>query len=210
MSFEYSCFISYCHGQGKWIKQFVKKLEEELVDRLDFYLDQPIFLDDRRLGPGYRFNEAIPDAICKSICMIVVYVPKYKRKEYCLREFAAMQEIEEKRLAVLKGSISRKFGMIIPIILRGDLKSLPSWISNSYQYIDLTKFATGTDDIFSAAETIQEIESIASTINEIYEVFEQAQADQMGICEEFQLPPLENVSNMLEKGPDQEHELPNR
>jgi len=210
MPFKYSCFISYCHGQGKWIRQFVTKLEEELVNRLDFYLDEPIFLDNKRLGPGYQFNEAIPEAICHSICMIVVYVPKYKRKEYCLREFAAMQMIETQRRESMGGEFPRKYGMIIPIILRGEPDTIPSWISGRYQYVDLSKFATGTDDIFSADETIQEIESIAKTINKIYETFQESQRDPIRECEEFELPSPGDVTVMLERTPDSERELPNR
>ena len=100
MPFKPACFVSYCHGQGDLVKQFIEQLVKALKSYLDPYFDSCLFIDEERLKPAYRFNKALAKAICHSVCMIVVYMPKYERHPYCLQEYTAMEILEEKRLTL--------------------------------------------------------------------------------------------------------------
>src|SRR3954447_18759174 len=101
MAFKYSCFISYCHGQEELMKGFMDQLKRALKAELEPLLDEEVYIDDERLKPGSLYNEALASAICESICMIVVYSPRYERHEYCRREFAAMESLEQPRKQML-------------------------------------------------------------------------------------------------------------
>src|SRR5215208_4194003 len=116
MKFKYSCFISYCHGRKDLTKTFIDQLKETLESYLEPWLDEEVYIDEDRLLPGYRYNEALAKAICQSICMIVVYTPKYERHSYCRREFAAMERIERSRKELLDNRADAEVGMIIPVI----------------------------------------------------------------------------------------------
>jgi len=74
---KYGCFISYCHGQYDLTRRFVEQLVSALQSSLEPYFDSGncVFIDKDRLQPGYKFNEALGEAVCKSICMIVVCCP---------------------------------------------------------------------------------------------------------------------------------------
>ena len=116
--FKYACFVSYCHGQHDLVKSFIEQLKTALKSELDALLDEELYIDEERLQPGFRYNEALAQAICQSVCMIVVYSPRYERHEYCMREYEAMVKLEEGRRKLL-GPAGRGRGFIIPVILRG-------------------------------------------------------------------------------------------
>src|SRR4051812_35751103 len=119
MPFKYACFISYCHGQGELMRRFIDELTRALKNCIDPYLDEEVYIDQERLQPGFSYNEALAMAICQSLCMIVVYVPKYERHPYCLREFRAMEILEERRFRLLSEQSRRHRRMIIPVLFRG-------------------------------------------------------------------------------------------
>jgi hypothetical protein len=94
--------------------------------------------------PGYNFDEALFKAICQSICMVVVYSPKYEDHVYCLREYTAMERIEMKRKEILGNKASNEVGMIIPIVLRGLQEGLPDKIRIQRHCVDFSKFSTAS------------------------------------------------------------------
>ncbi len=192
MPIRYSCFISYPHGQGTLIKKFVEQLKVELADRIDFYINCPLFLDEDRLKPGYRFNEALSKAICESVCMIVVYMPKYEKNSYCVREFAAMEQIERERLDRLGDRLQTPLGMIIPIIWRcveqDGQEMLPGWITEGRQYWNVSRYAIGTDNIFANTESVKRLEQIAQSIDTLYRALGTLEQDPCSGCGEFTIP----------------------
>src|SRR5689334_16819835 len=97
MPFKYSCFISYRNGRNDLMRQFINDLEQALKAYIEPWLVEEVYIDRDRLLPGYEYNEALAHAICQSVCMIVVYSPTYQDSSYCLREYAAMERLEEKR-----------------------------------------------------------------------------------------------------------------
>src|SRR5713101_965974 len=120
MAFKYACFISYCHGQYDLVKGFMDQLKAALKSELEPLLDEQVYIDEERLKPGYSYNEELAKAICQSVCMIVVYSPKYERHEYCVREFEGMEQLEKQRRHLLGAAGDDARGFIIPIVLRGD------------------------------------------------------------------------------------------
>jgi hypothetical protein len=152
---------------------------------------------DERLTPGDSFNEGIAKAICESVCMIVVYSPLYERSKYCLREFLAMEKIEEKRKELLKEKYNKTKRMIIPLILRGDINNLPSRIKDIHCH-DFSKFKLATLKI--TEEDIDVIEEIAEMINNHYTNLENINIKEVDDgCSEFILPSEEEVEKLWGK-----------
>lgn len=169
MAFKYACFISYCHGQNDLVKTFIDQLESAINTYLDTYLDEKVFVDRTRLNPGELYNEALAQAICESLCMIVVYTPRYERHDYCRREFEAMLRLDQQRRQLL-GKAADTSGMIIPIIFRrGD--TLPDQIKRPYQYTDFSKYTLASTDISRNPDFIDEIQKICKVIHSHFETF---------------------------------------
>ena len=132
MPFKHPCFISYVRGQHDLIRGFLTQLTKALSSSLEPYFDEgPYF--DQELQAGEYFDQKLADAICRSVCMIVIYYPKYGLHEYCLREFEAMKSLEKDRLPLL-GATGNGRGLIIPILLRGKVDDLPEEIRNHIHY----------------------------------------------------------------------------
>jgi len=98
--YKHDIFISYPHmPQANLVTAFV----DALVKTLEFLrvadsFPVPVYLDKQRLQPGFRWHPALSKALCQSRCMIAVYTDVYFSREYCLREWTAMTELEMKRV----------------------------------------------------------------------------------------------------------------
>lgn len=191
MGFKYPCFISYCHGQKYLIRGFISEFKENLDSSLEAYFDEGAYVDEDRLEPGFKYNNAIAKSICQSLCMIVVYIPKYDRHEYCRKEFAAMEYLEEKRFSLINDSKLSDYGMIIPVILRGEKDDLPNKIAKKIQYADFSRWTTASNSIKDDEHNITEIEKIAKYIYKLYKSVECYCDDIFCDCDSFRLP--ENV-----------------
>jgi hypothetical protein len=210
MAFKYSCFISYCHGQGELTQRFIEQLIRALKSYLEPWLDEEIYIDEERLLPGYNYNEQLAEAICQSVCMIVVYSPRYERHAYCLREYTAMERIEEKRRQALGQRGKRGSGMIIPIIFRGLTDDLPPRIQTNKQYCDFTKFTTATLDINQNPEYIAQIEKIARVIYGHYKAFDALNEDVCSTCDVYELPPEDELQPWRAKPQELSSPFPGR
>jgi hypothetical protein len=195
MPLKFSSFISYPHGRGKIIKPFIERLRTELEDRIEPYIDLPPFHDEKRLSSGYFYNSALAHALCRSLTMVVVYMPLYESREYCLREFAAMEQLEQMRLKALAPHLDEPdIGMIFPLILRQTETSPPTWITNHRQCADFSRYQTGIGDIFELPEVIQHIEKIAQSISTLYDAIVKLGDDPCDGCDSFHIPPGNSVS----------------
>jgi hypothetical protein len=193
MPFKHPCFISYVRGEHDLIQGFLNQLTKALSSSLEPYPFEEGPYVDKELQPGEHFDQKLADAICRSVCMIVIYFPKYGVHQYCLREFEAMRRLEKDRLALL-GANGNGRGLIIPILLRGKVKDLPEEIRNHIHCCDFSKFTTATGDISKDPDYVAQIESIASYIDELRKDF--AALDQ-GICDDchtFRLPDPDTVT----------------
>ena len=198
MPIRYACFISYCHGQSELVKTFIEQLKNALKNCLDPYLDEEVYIDEERLQPGFLYNEGLAKAICESICMIVVYSPKYERHSYCLREYHAMKRIEKERMRLLGAQAISERGMIIPIIFRG-IEDLPPEIEKCVHYCDFSKFTLATIDLSSNPEYIKQIGDIAEYIHDYFKIFSKIDVDVCGDCNSFRLPYEEEIQPWREK-----------
>ncbi len=193
MPFDYPCFISHVHGKHELVKSFLEELKKALGSYLEPYFEKEPYIDEEGLSPGSRFNERLAEAICRSVCMIVVYVPKYDRHTYCLREYTAMEMLEERRLTLLGAEAARGCGLIIPIILRGEKDDLPEKIRDHIHFCDFSKFSTASPDISANQEYVEKINKIAKYIYEQFKKFEDAGVDTCTDCHTFELPDEQQI-----------------
>ena len=199
MAIKYSCFISYRHGQRQLSERIINDLSLALTNELELFTDKEIFIDRERLKGGDFYNEELARAICESVCMIVVFTPRYfdYKSPFCAREFKAMEKLEEARLKVIQKFTSKKIGFIIPIIFRGE-KSLPDSIRNSRHYYDFGEFSLCDVEIGKHPDYAKKIKEIAETIFGIYELLVSLPEDSCSGCDKFSLPPEEGVRQWLE------------
>jgi hypothetical protein len=186
MSFKHSCFISYVRGQHDLIREFLNQLTKALRSSLEPYFDEGPYYD-QELQAGEHFDQKLADAICRSVCMIVIYYPKYGTSEYCLREFEAMRSLEKDRLSLL-GATRNSRGLIIPILLRGKVEDLPEEIRNHIHCCDFSKFTTATVDISKDPYYVAQIERIAVYIDELRKDFAKLNKNICDDCHTFRLP----------------------
>jgi hypothetical protein len=187
MPFKYSCFISYCHGQHELMQQFMKELTDALKAYVEPWVGAPVFIDEERLKPGYLFNEALAEALCHSVCMIVVYSPSYEDRPYCLREYAAMEALQEKRFRMMGRTICGDQGMIIPIIFRGK-EFIPPKLKSLIHYANFSKFTLAETGIKNNPPYIKEIEDIATHIYQLHSDLRRWGADNCEDCASFVIP----------------------
>ena len=199
MPFKYACFISYPHGQSIVMNPFIEQLTEMLKGFLEIYMDEEVYKDDERLKPGYKFNESLAEAICQSVCMIVVYSPIYENRTYCLREYATMEKIEEDRFKLIGQALSPDRGMIIPIILRGS-DDLPPHIQGNIHYADFSQFMLEETTI-NKAEYRKKIEDIAKHIYELRKKFKELNMDPCGGCAGYKITPESELKSWRNNQP---------
>ena len=164
MAITHACFVSYCHAEGELMSRFVCELVEALQSSLEPYMDLPVYLDRARLKPGYRYNEALAENICQSLCMVSIFVPKYLEHEYCRREVEAMQTVERRRRAA--GVLARQHGCLVPVMLRGDVAELPADIKGHVHCADFSRFSTATRRLNRHREFANKIDEIARFIDD--------------------------------------------
>jgi len=197
-SIKYACYISYARSaQGKLMDVFLRNLTTALDDYLGAFMDEGIYFDKERLSPGYDYQRTLAQAICQSVCMIVVYTSLYANTPYCLQEFLAMEQIEKKRRDVIRTVLGRNTdrSMIIPIVIKGDRdEDLPPKIKGIH-YLDLSKFFlqgnASRRPIFR--KVIQEIaEDIYSSYRYLKEMERNGHGRQD--CDNFDFPSVEEAS----------------
>jgi hypothetical protein len=179
------------------MNDFVNELKQALVDEMATTFDEDVYIDKEGLGGGDHFNEALATAICHSLCMIAVYVPKYETHPFCLREYRAMEILEQRRMKLVKKSKLGNKGMIIPIVLRG-VEDLPEDISKRVHYLDFSKYTTASVNIRKNEEYVSEIRKIAASMHELYKALRNI--DPCADCESFSLPEAAEVKPLRHIG----------
>lgn len=194
MPIRHACFISYCHGQNELVRSFIDQLVTALKNYLEPLLDEGVYIDRDRLKPGYQYNDELARAICESVCMIVVYSPRYEGHEYCLREFTAMEIVEKRRLERL-GPAGHGRGFIIPIVFSGDVSHLPPRIKAITHCCDLSKFTLISREISRNRDFVPKIRDVCQTIYEMYKILRPLMnaLDATFDCVAFSMPPAERL-----------------
>lgn len=197
MGFEYGCFVSYMRPEHPMMTEFMAGLVEALKSEFEPFVPKPlVYLDTERLQPGFEFNAALAKALCSSACWIVVYVPQYTDHEYCLREYRAMQMLEQRRRDELGDRLMPEHGMIIPIILRGEPAQLPDGVGQRAHCLEFNRFTTTTGEILRNDAYIEEIGRLGPYIREIHDLGKHLKGDcnQLSLAELNGNPGFESTS----------------
>jgi hypothetical protein len=192
LAFKYSCFISYAAGEGDLTRKFIHELHKALASSIEPWLkDLPVYIDRQRIMPGYRYNSALAHALCQSVCMVLIHTPSYwSPVSYCIREYRAMCELEERRYTML-GLSNPELGMIIPVLFRGHKGQLPHSIRGHIHCLDFSRFTTASAAISRNSVYISGIEEIATFIWELHQQYQKEGLDLTSDCSDFVLPPPE-------------------
>lgn len=174
MAFGKACFISYPHNAGKSVDAFVTRLKVELQDRVAQVVAGDV-VTDHDFMTGADFNKAIAKAICESACLIVVYMPVYERKAFCIQEYVAMERHQASRYQKLKRDLSGKLGMVIPLVYTGQEARIPAWISKQINYKNISKHTIADPvRIFDTQDFKQWLVEVADVIDQLYNEFKGA------------------------------------
>lgn len=209
--FKWSCFVSYRHGQGGLLKDFIEEFSMALENRLGIYgTGLKVFVDKERLSPSYSLTPGLAEAICQSVCMVVIYNNGYfdKNNPFCAREFCAMMELENERLRA--NHLDPKLNLIIPVMLRHpdhipdeiydrnpcDFSKLYTDPEEHYRILSLKDKLNFTTLEIAYAE---EIEKIAGIIMHLYQLLITLDGDILKKCNEAVFPEDEKVNLLLEK-----------
>ncbi len=190
--FKYSCFISYRHGQRREAERIIRELYDALSEELDFWMSEGVFLDLDRLKGGDFYNETLARALCRSVCMIMIFTPRYfdQNSVYCAREFKAMLDLESQRMQMLAGNTTSGHGLIIPIVCRGK-EYLPAIITSSRQYYDFEMDLTTRQGMKTNAAKVK-IKNIAAYIKARHSEFRDV-LDLCAHCQTYELPGEDEV-----------------
>ena len=100
-SYKFEFFISYPQMAKPNHHHLVDDFAAALKKALDYFQEnsetEMAFRDKDCLEPGYKWDQVIPKALCHSRCMLLVYNEEYFCRQYCVKEFQAMRELESKR-----------------------------------------------------------------------------------------------------------------
>jgi TIR domain len=152
--------------------------------------EHEVYFDNKRLVPGYEYDERLAEAICRSACMVIVYWPSYLESDYCKKEMAAMLDLEKKRRQLL-GDELHGCRLLIPVILRGRFEELPEEVTKGCQYLDYKAQATKPD--FNMGEddkTSEELFRIAEYIKSLCDKMKNASDELFAECHQYAFPAL--------------------
>ncbi len=192
--FQHACFISY-RNKDKLLNEFAQQIFEALKSELDTYFeeDTPIFFDKEELQGGHILHAKINGAICRSVCMIVIFTSNYlsKKKWFCALELYGMLQCEAARMEVMKIK-KPEYSLIIPIVLRSP-EYLPNILTKRLYY-DFSKFTLMEADIIANENYVNKIKEIAAYIHESYQEMKDFENDICTACEQFALPDTETAA----------------
>jgi hypothetical protein len=194
MAFKCACFISYPHNAGKSVDKFVARLKEELQDRFAQFVTDPI-VTDHDFPTGANFNKAIAQKICESACLLVVYMPVYQRKPFCIQEYTAMERLEAERYRALQQDLSGQFGMILPLVYTGEENKIPNWISEHINYKNISQFTLADPvAVFDQQDFQAWLLKIANMVDSLYNVFQASPNNPCLICGTYSLPDAQDAA----------------
>lgn len=117
-SYKFEFFISYPQMAKPNQRHLIDDFAAALKKALDYFQENSetamAFRDKDCLEPGYIWDKVIPKALCHSRCMLLVYNEEYFARDYCVKEFYAMRELESKRGF---GGVSDE-SLIIPLVVQ--------------------------------------------------------------------------------------------
>lgn len=185
MAIRYGCFFSYAHGRHELMQRFKATLADALRCYLEPYFDDEseLFVDTEQLGGGDDLDRKIARAMCESVCMIMIYTPKYEAHPYTRREYAGMRQLEAER--------SRWYTLpshlVIPVIMTHHPDGLPSQITESTFHVDFSRFTMATADLKSNPDFLPDIDHMVRRIVTHYQ-YQKKHTPTGHDCNQFILP----------------------
>lgn len=168
--------------------RFKKSVESELSYQVDNLVSKPkVFLDQSDLSVGDQWDAVIRHALCRSIAMIALCVPKYYRfkHRWCGLEWAAMDKLSDVRLP------GEKFRAIIPVIVR-DPENLPAIVSK-IQYRDISHMTLKGRRYYNTEEYREVIQAVVMRIEEVATAIARRVA--VSNCGAFEFPDVPAFAN---------------
>lgn len=210
MPFEYSCFISYRHTAQYKGRAYTERIVEDLKAELEMQVSHEVYRDLERLQGAEFYQESLAVAICKSICMVVLFWPTYFSREhtFCAREFWAMERLEAERLKVLEDEAEKKNGLIIVIALR-DFDLIPQSIRDRRICKDFEAYTLKADmraDPSFQKDVLELSKYIAGRVR----LFLALGRDLFTDCERFRLPTNDDIGPWLDNVVSPRMPLPSR
>jgi hypothetical protein len=182
----YSCFISYRHPASKDNREakLIRHVVQAFSDHIEMYThDHTVYFDEKRLVPGYQYDEKLAQAICRSACMVVIYWPAYLESDYCKKEMQTMLDIEARRREQLDLHGDRLF---IPVIIHGRFEDLPEQLTTGTQYLDYTAQATRPNaNLGNNHKMSQQLYKTAKYIKDLCDKMKKQRTDIFGECSKF-------------------------
>jgi hypothetical protein len=185
MAIRYGCFFSYAHGKHELMRRFKTTLADALRCYLEPYFDNEdeLFIDTEQLGGGDDLDAKIARAMCESVCMVLIYTPKYEAHAYTRREYAAMRKLEAERSTWYRLPSQ----LIIPVIMTQHPDRLPPQISESTFYVDFSRFTMATADLASNPDFLPDIDRMVRRIVTHYQ-YQKKHMPPEHDCNQFVLP----------------------
>ena len=195
MDLQYSCFISYPHGQENVLVPIVEDFVKGLKTELGTQDRRPVWFD-KTLTAGQRLDPAVGVGLCKSGCMIMIYTPLYFDEEhtYCARELKAMQDLEKERMKFLA---DKTYSLIIPVILRGE-KGFPEAMKQTLYY-DFTQVAFNSRSVKVRQKYANDIQKLADYIKARLDSLDKVAALLKHDCDNHCLPTIEVARSFVKE-----------
>lgn len=181
--------------------RFVEEFKQALSSSIEPYMDIEPFIDYEQLGPGYRYNDALAQAICESICMVSIVVPKYFKRGYCIQELVTMEKIQKIRTNKIGQHALENRGLIIPIVLRGKVENLPEKMKKHIHCCDFSKFKTSSPKICETDPFVDKIDKIAEYIFDLHELFMKDDSLVNFSCERFKFAKVNETWQLKDTTP---------
>lgn len=186
--YEYHCYISWAHTKNIEMTNCARELYKSIKSLLGIYfVDPKIFMDERSLNVGTKWEQKIKQTICKSVSMVAICGPMYYHSahKWCGIEWATMDTLSDIRLS------GCSFKAIIPILLRNG-NYLPDEV-RKIQYIDFSRAITQGRYYFRTQDFRDKIEDI------IYKIMHIARAivnnNSKAECSNFTFPTISAFEN---------------
>lgn len=207
--FEYSCFISCFHvTRNELHERVISELHKGLTLELESWREEKVFLDEARFLSNFSFDEKVASVLCRSACMVVIFMPRYFRSGnlYCAREFKAMELLEAERLRLLNCESRKKHGLILPVVFRG---SLPARIGQGRTCFDFGDYVLASPELSRHPEYGARIKALAEYIAKRCEELEKLPKFETS-CEGFRLPADEEARSFIKEMQSKTHAFPLR
>ncbi|MBI2305837.1 MAG: toll/interleukin-1 receptor domain-containing protein [Rhodocyclales bacterium] len=198
MGFKHACFVSYRHSDKEKTIKFIEQLVDALDNCFDQYVPLTTYHDKLRLLPGYKFKEAIEQALRDSVCLVAILSNEYFESEYCRREYSAMKRIEDERRNQL-GLPPIDRGLIIPILVWTSEEDVPDAIKDEIHFDPMQFSLTNLrGEIKYDPNLIPVVQRIADIIIDLYRAFHKGGCCQNAVdcCQAIGLPSANEVKAM--------------